>query len=109
MNTGTARMHRLTLRFADAGLEAAFAEEQARKAVRPVRIVLACLCAGAVAFYVLTIHVFHHVLVSVSPSVIFRAMVITLALCVVVYTLTHRGAIEVEGKGEMHTFLLLPA
>lgn len=41
MNADTARMHRLTLRFADAGLETAFAEEQARKAVRPIRIALA--------------------------------------------------------------------
>lgn len=28
-------MNRLTLRFADAGVEAAFAEEQARKALKP--------------------------------------------------------------------------
>ena len=90
MNTDTARMRRLTLRFADAGLEIAFSEEQARKAVRPVRIVLACLCAGAVAFYVLTIHVFHHVLVSVSPSSMFRLVVVTLVLCVATYALTHR-------------------
>lgn len=31
MNADTARMHRLTRRFADANLEAVFAEEQARK------------------------------------------------------------------------------
>lgn len=37
MNADTARMHRLTLRFADACLETAFAEEQARKAVRAAR------------------------------------------------------------------------
>jgi len=37
MNADATRMHRLTLRFADAGLETAFAEEQARKALRPVR------------------------------------------------------------------------
>ena len=36
MNTDTARMHRLTLRFADAGLEAVFAEEQARKGAQAV-------------------------------------------------------------------------
>ena len=40
MNTDTTRMHRLTLRFDDAGLEKAFAEEQARKSLRPVRIAL---------------------------------------------------------------------
>jgi hypothetical protein len=37
MNADTARMHRLTLRFTDAGLEKAFAEEQARKSLRPIR------------------------------------------------------------------------
>ena len=31
------RMNRFTLRFAGADMEAAFADEQARKAVRPVR------------------------------------------------------------------------
>jgi class 3 adenylate cyclase len=45
MNADAARMHRLTLRFADAGLEKAYAEEQARKSLRPVRIAL--VCAGA--------------------------------------------------------------
>jgi signal transduction histidine kinase len=39
VNDDTARMHRLTLRFADAGLEASFAEEQALKAQRPSRMV----------------------------------------------------------------------
>jgi class 3 adenylate cyclase len=35
-------MNRLTLRFADAGMEAAFAEEQARRSLRPIRIALVC-------------------------------------------------------------------
>jgi signal transduction histidine kinase len=50
MSDAAARMHPLSLRFADAGLEAAFAGEQARKAVRPVR--MACLlgAAGTVFF-----------------------------------------------------------
>jgi signal transduction histidine kinase len=46
MSAAAARMHPLSLRFADAGLEAAFAEEQARKALRPLR--MACLL-GTVA------------------------------------------------------------
>jgi class 3 adenylate cyclase/energy-converting hydrogenase Eha subunit E len=45
MNADAARMNRLTLRFADANLEASFAEEQARKSLRPIRIAL--LFAGA--------------------------------------------------------------
>ena len=43
MNADAFRMNRFTLRFAGADVEAAYAQEQARKAVRPVRIALACL------------------------------------------------------------------
>jgi signal transduction histidine kinase len=46
MSEEATRMHPLSLRFVDAGLEASFAEEQARKAVRPGR--MTCLCAAAV-------------------------------------------------------------
>jgi class 3 adenylate cyclase len=51
MNSGTTRMHRLTLRFADAELEKAFAEEQARKSLRPIRI--AVVCAAAITLFIL--------------------------------------------------------
>ncbi len=47
MNADTARMHRFTLRFNDADLEAAFAEEQARKALKPFRAAMICT-AGVV-------------------------------------------------------------
>lgn len=40
VNAEIARMHRLTLHFADAGLEASFAEEQAHKAQRHLRMVV---------------------------------------------------------------------
>ncbi len=40
MNADTARMHRLTLRFAGASLETAVAEEQARKTLKPFRAAL---------------------------------------------------------------------
>lgn len=50
MNPDSTRMHRLTLRFADAGMETAFAEEQARKSLRPFRIAL--IFAGALALVV---------------------------------------------------------
>ena len=51
MNADAARMNRLTLRFTDAGLEKAFAEEQAKKSLRPIRIAL--VCAGALILFVL--------------------------------------------------------
>ena len=50
MNVDGARMHRLTLRFADAELEKDFAEEQARKSLRPIRIALVCAAALIVLF-----------------------------------------------------------
>jgi class 3 adenylate cyclase len=90
MNTDTARMHRLTLRFADAGLEAAFAEEQARKAVRPIRIALACGSALFVGFYVLTVHVFHGLVVGIGGPNMLRVTIGALAWCAVVYALTYR-------------------
>ncbi len=90
MNSDTARMHRLTLRFADAGLEAAFAEEQARKAVRPVRIALACVSALIVGFYVLTVHVFHGLVVGIGGPHMLRVTIGALAWCAVVYALTYR-------------------
>jgi hypothetical protein len=40
MRDDAALMNRFSLRFADASLEASFAEEQARKSQRPLRIVL---------------------------------------------------------------------
>jgi hypothetical protein len=57
MSDNAARMHPLSLRFADAGLEAAFAEEQARKAARPLR--MACLLGTVAAvFFWLLSHIF---------------------------------------------------
>ena len=50
MNPDVARMNRFTLRFVDAELEKAFAEEQARKSLRPIRIALVCAAALAVFF-----------------------------------------------------------
>ncbi len=46
MSDDAARMHRLSLRFADAELEASFAEEQARESQRPLR--LAALWTGGI-------------------------------------------------------------
>ena len=46
MDDAAARMNRFSLRFADAGLEASFAEEQARKSQRPMR--MGALWAGGI-------------------------------------------------------------
>ena len=92
MNSDTARMHRLTLRFADAGLETAFAEEQARKAVRPVRIALACLSTLIAGFYVLTVHVSHGLVVGIGATNMHRVTIVALATLAAFYALTYRPA-----------------
>ncbi len=90
MNDETLRMNRFTLRFARAGVEAAFAEEQARKAVRPVRIALACLGALFVGNYVLTIHVFKSIVVGIGALNMLYATIWVLVTNALVYALTYR-------------------
>ena len=46
MQEQQARMHPLSLRFADAGLEQAFSEEQARKTLKPLRAAMIALCVA---------------------------------------------------------------
>jgi class 3 adenylate cyclase len=90
MNDEALRMNRFTLRFAGADVESAFAEEQARKAVRPVRIALACLGALGIGNYVLTIHVFKGIVVGIGAL---NTLLLTIAQLVVyaaVYALTYR-------------------
>lgn len=85
MNSNTARMHRLTLRFANAELEKAFSEEQARKSLRPIRIAL--VCAAALSLFLIT-----PAIIWVSPSSrewmpgIVALVLVTVSLC---YVLTH--------------------
>ena len=84
MNADSTHMHRLTLRFADAGLEAAFAQEQARKALRPIRIALVCAGAGALVVWPAAIRI--------MPSIqeqIPRMMALLLATLAICYALTH--------------------
>lgn len=89
------RMNRLTLRFADADAEAVFVDEQARKAVRPVRIALACLAALSVSYYVLTIHVFQSIMVGIGSTALLRTMIGSLVVYCVAYALTfHRGFLK---------------
>lgn len=53
MNADTARMHRLTLRFADADLEALFTEEQAGKALKPFRAAMICFAVVVLILWLL--------------------------------------------------------
>jgi len=83
-------MNRFTLRFAGADAEAAFADEQARKAVRPVRIALVCLGALSVGSYVLTIHVFKGIFVIIDTRNMLLAMIASLVVYAAGYVLTYR-------------------
>ena len=84
------RMNRFTLRFADAEMEAAFADEQARKAVRPVRIALVVLGALQLGNYVLTIHVFKSIVVGIGALNTLRTTIEGLLLYAMFYALTYR-------------------
>jgi class 3 adenylate cyclase len=84
MIADAARMHRLTLRFADAGLEKAFAEEQARKSLRPIRIALVCAGVAMVGSWPAIIHI--------APTIqehMPRIAALVLATLGVCYALTH--------------------
>lgn len=61
-------MHPLTLRFASAQAEAAFAADQAAKAARPARIALVGIFGLFLAIYVLTVHVFPGIIVGLRPE-----------------------------------------
>jgi class 3 adenylate cyclase len=84
MKPDTARMNRLTLRFADAELEKTFAEEQARKSLRPIRIALVFAGTLTLAFW----PAFNHLAPSLQEELpgIMAKIIVTLGLC---YALTH--------------------
>ena len=84
------RMNRFTLRFADAEMEAAFADEQARKAVRPARIALVVLGALQLVNYVLTIHVFKSIVVGIGAFNTLLTTIEALLLYAMFYALTYR-------------------
>ncbi len=90
MNADAFGMNRFTLRFAGGDMEAAFAADQARKAVRPVRIAIACLCVLMVLYYVLTIHVFKGIVVGFGADQMLRLGIGGLAIFAAVYALTYR-------------------
>ena len=90
MSHDALRMKRLTLRFAGAEVEAAFREDQAGKAIRPVRIALVCLCILMVGYYVLTIHVFKGIVVGFGADNMLRLGIQGLVIIAAVFALTYR-------------------
>ena len=90
MTVDAYRMNRFTLRFVDAVKEATFAEEQARKAVRPVRIALVVLGALQAANYILTVHVFQSIVVGIGALNTLLTTIGALLLYAMFYALTYR-------------------
>lgn len=78
------QLHRLTLRFADARLESAFAHEQAGKSLRPIRVALVCACVATAAAW--------PAIMQIAPAIedqlprIAALILATLGAC---YALTH--------------------
>src|SRR5262245_44081651 len=83
-------MNRFTLRFSGADMEVAFAEEQARKAVRPLRLALIFLSALMVGHYVLTIHVFKGVMVGLGAAGMVLSTIGAVITYAIFYALTYR-------------------
>lgn len=90
MDADAFRMNRFTLRFAGADMEAAFADEQARKAVRPIRIALVVLGALQVGNYVLTVHVFKSIIVGIGALNTLLTTIEGLLLYAVFYALSYQ-------------------
>ena len=107
MNDDALRMNRFTLRFAGADIEAAFADEQARKAVRPVRIALACLGVLSVGYYVLTIHVFKSIVVGIGALNTLLYTIATLVIYAMGYALTYRPVFVKRQQLIMFLFVCL--
>ena len=88
MNDDAFRMNRFTLRFAGPAAEAAYAAEHARKALRPVRILIAAMAAFVVLQFVLISTLAPRgIITDVSGSFAFRAIVVV-ASCAVLYAIT---------------------
>lgn len=86
MSVAAMQMSRLTLRFAGADAERAFALEQAQKSLRPIRIVLIAAAAINGAAALLGILVFPDVLGANMP--VWRGLGIGLALSAIAYAVT---------------------
>jgi class 3 adenylate cyclase len=82
------RMNRFTLRFADPAAEAAYAAEHARKAVRPVRILIAAIAAFVVLQFVLISTLAPRgIIADASENFAFRAIIVV-ASCAILYAIT---------------------
>jgi class 3 adenylate cyclase len=87
MVEGALRLHPVTLRFGAADIEAAYAEDHACKAVRPVRIALAGLAILVLVYYVVASSVSQQVLV-VGGTALLRPTVLMIVGCAVFYAIT---------------------
>jgi len=90
MNDGAFRMNRLTLRFADAAEEAAYAEEHARKSVRPIRIVLAAIVVLMVLVYLMFISLVPLGIIARPGENMARALVVVILFCAILYALSRQ-------------------
>ncbi len=90
MSVAAMRMNRLTLRYADADAEQAFALEQAQKSLRPIRvalIVVAAISTILAAMVLLGIYVIPGLIG--ADTHLRRGAGIGLAFCTIVYAVTH--------------------
>jgi class 3 adenylate cyclase len=87
MTADAARMHRLTLRFADAGLEATFAEEQARKALKPLRVAVICLAGVELLIWLLIDELVQ--LIPYAKAKLYIPMLTILAILAYVYVCSY--------------------
>ena len=90
MSDDAFRMNRFTLRFADAAVEAAYAEEHARKSVRPIRIVLAAIIVMVVLLSLLIIILVPFGIMPRPGRNMERGAVVMILLCAIVYALSRQ-------------------
>lgn len=84
LHANNSQMHRLTLRFADVALERAFAEDQAEKSLRPIRIALVCAAVATAAAW--------PAIMQLAPAIedqLPRISAMVLAMLGTCYALTH--------------------
>jgi class 3 adenylate cyclase len=84
------RMSRLTLRFADAAVEAAYADEHARKSVRPFRILLAANVVVTALVYVLVVFVTHAGIAARPGGSVERPLVMIVGTSALLYALSRQ-------------------
>lgn len=83
------RMHRFTLRFADAAAEATYAEEHARKSVRTFRILIAAVIGGMVLVYLMVHLLPTGILVRPGATATGRSLVIGILVNAGIYALSY--------------------